>query len=219
MIAARLISVGIGYVCGLFLAGYILGKLKHVDITKKGSGNVGTTNATRLLGKKAGLITLVCDILKGLFAALLVWFFFRNTYDGITVRMLMSYAAFGAMVGHMFPFYMGFKGGKGVATSLGFMAICVPQVLFLCVLAFVIAVLFTKYVSLGSILGVVVVVIQLFVFGSRGMLYYGGAQLTEVYVLVCAAAAMILIKHHENIGRLLKGEENKLQLFGKKDER
>ncbi len=212
MVTARIISVGIGYVCGLFLAGYLLGKYKHVDITKEGSGNVGTTNATRILGVKVGVITLVCDILKGLVAALIVWLIFRSTYDRSTVRILMSCATFGAMLGHMFPVYMGFKGGKGVATSLGFMAVCVPQVLPLCILTFLAAVLLTKYVSLGSILGVIVVVAQLFLYGKGDSLMYDGAQLKEVYALVCAAAALVIIKHHANIGRLLRGEENKLNL-------
>ncbi len=216
MVAARIISLGIGYICGLFLAGYVLGKFKHVDITKEGSGNVGTTNATRILGAKVGLVTLFCDIFKGLFAALLVWLIYRGTYDLVSVRLLMSYATFGAMLGHMFPVYMGFKGGKGVATSLGFMAVCVPQVLPLCILTFLAAVLLTKYVSLGSVLGVLVVVAELFLLGKGDVLNYEGAQLREVYVLVCAAAALVLVKHHENIGRLLRGEENKLNLHGKK---
>ncbi|MBQ7677470.1 MAG: glycerol-3-phosphate 1-O-acyltransferase PlsY [Lachnospiraceae bacterium] len=213
MIAARVISLCIGYVCGLFLGGYFIGKIKHKDIREFGSGNVGTTNATRAFGLKGGLFTLVCDIVKGFVAAGIVCMIFKGKYDGLTVKLLASYAAFGAMLGHMFPFYMGFKGGKGVATSLSFLALCVPQTIPLCVLTFIVVVVLTRYVSLGSILGVIVVVLQLFLFGSRGRLFYSGAMLKEVTVLVCVAAVIVIIKHHENIGRLLRGEENK---FGRK---
>ena len=210
MITQRLISFLIGYVCGLFLMGFFLGKIKHVDITKAGSGNVGTTNATRVLGVKSGILTLLCDILKGFAAAFIVWMLYRGAYEEQSVRVLASYAAFGAMIGHMFPFYMGFKGGKGVATSLSFMAVCVPQVMPLCVATFIVTVLLTKYVSLGSVLGTVVVIIEVIVFGTRGMLFYEGAQLVDMARLVCIAAAIVIVKHHANIGRLLRGEENKL---------
>lgn len=214
MIAAKGISLLIGYICGLFLAGYLLGKLNHVDIRQEGSGNVGTTNATRVLGAKNGIVTLICDIMKGLAAAMFVWMIFHGRYGDDDLRLLMSYATFGAMLGHMFPFYMGFKGGKGVAASLSFLLMCVPQTMPVCVLTFVVIVALTKYVSLGSVLGIVFVVIQMFIFGSKGWLFYSGAQLKEVYVLVSVAATIVVFKHRENIGRLLRGEENKLSFGG-----
>ena len=114
----RIICLVIGYAFGLFQTGYFLGKLNGIDIRKKGSGNVGTTNVIRNLGWKTGLITFAGDALKAIAAVLIVRFVFLHS----TMRMLLcTYAGFGAILGHDFPFYMHFKGGKGVATMAGTM--------------------------------------------------------------------------------------------------
>ena len=106
----RLICLAIGYVCGLFQTGYIVGEMSHVDIRKKGSGNAGTTNALRVLGWKAGLLTFAGDVIKCVVAFLIVFFMYR----GSDCRPLLTlYAGAGVTLGHNFPFYMNFKGGKG----------------------------------------------------------------------------------------------------------
>lgn len=122
MILKRIIAIVIGYIFGLFLSGYLLGKAKHKDITTMGSGNAGTTNTLRMFGWKAGLITLLGDILKTLLAIFVVWLLFhRSEPEG--VRLLELYAGFGTILGHNFPFYMCLrkgekkKGGKGIACT------------------------------------------------------------------------------------------------------
>ncbi len=211
MIAARLISLAIGYCFGMILIGYLLGKLAHIDIRKEGSGNVGTTNATRVLGAKAGLITLIFDISKGLVAAGVVWLLFRSRFPD-DIRLLMVYASFGSMIGHDFPVYLGFKGGKGVATGIAFFFVTLPPGVPLLVLAFIIIVAVTKYVSLASITGAVLALIEIFVFDRAGLLDYKGGQLTEVVILVAAAVVILIVKHRANIGRLIAGTENRFSL-------
>ena len=116
----RLICLAIGYVCGLFQTGYIVGEMSHVDIRKKGSGNAGTTNALRVLGWKAGALTFAGDVLKCVAAFLIVYFMYR----GSEYRPLLTlYAGAGVTLGHNFPFYMGFKGGKGIAVMAGLVVV------------------------------------------------------------------------------------------------
>lgn len=210
----RLVSLAIGYCFGLILLGYLLGRLSGTDIRKAGSGNVGTTNALRVLGAKAGLITLIFDISKAWLAAFAVWLIFHSTYTG-HIKLLEIYAAFGAVLGHDFPWYIGFKGGKGVATGVAFFAIVVPVGIPLLLLAFIIIVLLTGYVSLGSIVGAVLAMVELFVFYGMGWLPYGAGDFREIAVLTVLAASILIVKHHANIGRLLAGTENQFSLHKK----
>ena len=127
----RIISLLIGYACGLCLGGGIMGRVRGVDLTKHGSGNVGTTNTIRVLGLPSGIVTFLIDVFKSVIAALLVWLIYRNlTPDH--VRLLMVYGAFGAVLGHDFPFYKKFKGGKGIATSFGLLIACFPTSIRAC---------------------------------------------------------------------------------------
>ena len=112
----RLICLAIGYVCGLFQTSYIIGRFHQTDIREHGSGNAGTTNALRTFGKKAGAMTLLGDCLKCVAAILLVKVFFGKTY-GSVLPLLTVYAAAGCILGHNFPFYLNFRGGKGIAAS------------------------------------------------------------------------------------------------------
>ena len=114
----RLICLGIGYIFGMFQTGYLVGKSHHIDIRQCGSGNAGTTNALRTLGKKAGAITLLGDMFKCVLAILLIDHLFKNNYQDI-LPLLGMYTAAGCVLGHNFPFYLHFKGGKGVAASAG----------------------------------------------------------------------------------------------------
>ena len=114
----RIICLAIGYLFGMFQTSYIIGKIHHMDIRQYGSGNAGTTNALRTLGKKAGAMTLIGDMLKCVIAILIVNAVFKNRYQEI-LPLLGMYTAAGCVLGHNFPFYLGFRGGKGIAASAG----------------------------------------------------------------------------------------------------
>ncbi|MCI6782441.1 glycerol-3-phosphate 1-O-acyltransferase PlsY [Thermoguttaceae bacterium LCP21S3_D4] len=217
MLFGRVISVGIGYLCGMFLSGFLYGKKENVDLRKVGSGNVGTTNTMRNLGVKAGILTLIGDVCKVFMAMVIVWLIFRNRYPD-SVKVLELYAGVGCILGHDFPAYMKFKGGKGIACTggllIGFCPLAVPISLGL----FILVVAITRYVSLGSILGVISLEIQIIVFGQLGLLSVPEQYLTEVYIVFGFVAGLAIILHHANIGRLLKGTENKFSFHSKKQE-
>ena len=118
MVVFRIISALLGYLFGLFPTGVLYGNAHHVDIRSKGSGNTGTTNSLRVLGWKAGVIVFLGDCLKAVAAMVIIWFVAKDRYPD-TVKLLKLYAGFGAVLGHNFPFYMKFKGGKGIASSVG----------------------------------------------------------------------------------------------------
>lgn len=212
MIIARIISLLIGYVFGLFQTGYIYGRSKGIDIRKEGSGNAGTTNSLRVLGWKAGAITFLGDLFKAIFAVLLVKLLFRNSYPEF-VKVLELYAGFGAVLGHNFPFYLQFKGGKGIACTSGMILAVLPISAPASLVLFILAVAITRYVSLGSILVVCSYLVQVIVFGQLGYLHLEGAYRIEFYIVSACFTVMALWKHRENIKRLLNGTENK---FGMK---
>ena len=145
----RLICIAIGYVFGLFQTGYIYGKIKHIDIREHGSGNAGATNTLRTLGWKAALITFLGDCLKCVLAILLVKLLFRN--GQVPVSLLGMYAGLGAVLGHNYPFYLNFKGGKGIASTGGIILATNPIMVIISLALFGTIVGVTKYVSLGSI--------------------------------------------------------------------
>lgn len=209
MIVARIISLIIGYGFGLFQTGYLYGKSKGIDIRKEGSGNAGTTNSLRVLGWKAGAITFLGDLFKAIFAVLLVKLIFRNTYPDF-VKVLELYAGFGTVLGHNFPFYLQFKGGKGIACTSGMILAVLPISAPVSLVLFIGAVAITRYVSLGSILVVCSYLIQVIVFGQLGILHLTGGALIEFYIVSACFTLMALWKHKENIYRLLHGTENKI---------
>lgn len=214
MLAARVVSLLIGYVFGMFVSGFFLGKSKHVDLREKGSGNVGTTNTARVLGLKYGIITLLCDCLKPVLASLVVWLVFGRVYAG-HVRLLILYASLGAVLGHDFPAFMKFKGGKGVATSVGLILLCFPQAFPICAVLFFSAVGLTRYVSLGSILAAVGLGVQAIVMGYLGWLSYPAENIGEAIVIAEVVSILVIILHRSNISRLRNGTENKFSLHKK----
>lgn len=209
MIMARIISLAMGYVFGLFQTGYIYGRTKGIDIRKEGSGNAGTTNSLRVLGKKAGIITFLGDLFKAILAVLLAKLIFQNTYPDF-VKVLELYAGLGTVLGHNFPFYLQFKGGKGIACTSGVILAVLPISAPVCLVLFVGAVAITRYVSLGSILVVCSYLIQVIIFGQLGYIHLSGTSLVEFYVISACFTVMAVWKHKENIKRLLNGTENKL---------
>ena len=214
MLAARVVSLLIGYIFGMFVSGFFLGKSKHVDLREKGSGNVGTTNTARVLGLKYGAITLLCDCLKPVLASLVVWLIFGRAYAG-HIRLLILYASFGAVLGHDFPAFMKFKGGKGVATSVGLILLCFPQAFPICAVLFFSAVGITRYVSLGSILAAVGFGTQAIVMGYLGWLSYPAGNVGEAVVIAEIISVLVIILHRSNIARLKNGTENKFSLHKK----
>ncbi len=212
----RVIAVLIGYVFGLFQTGYIYGRSKGIDIREHGSGNSGTTNTLRTLGPKAGGITFLGDCLKAIAAMGLVWLIFRGI-AGDWVKVLCLYAGFGAVLGHNFPCYLKFKGGKGIACTAGVVIGICPIAVPVCFLSFVLIVLITRYVSLGSIIGVSLFLVQVFVLYMNGLLGVTGNYANEFVILSICFTAMALVRHRANIVRLVKGTENKIS-FSKKSE-
>lgn len=209
MIAARIIAVAIGYLFGLITTGYFYAKHVHVDIRSMGSGNIGTTNTFRTLGKKAGIIVFLGDGFKGVFAVLLVWLIFRGRYaDGI--KILEAYAGLGAVLGHNFPVHLKFKGGKGIATTAGMMLAFCPWAVPVCLVLFVLSIFVKRYVSVGSLLVCIGFFVQTVIFGNNGMLKAPPQALPEIYLVVGIVCVLGVIRHQSNIRRLLSGTENKV---------
>lgn len=210
----RVICLVIGYLFGLFQTGYIYGKIHHFDIRKHGSGNAGTTNALRTMGVKAGAITLVGDCFKCVFAVLLVRAVFAAKAD--MLPLLSMYAAFGAVLGHNYPFYMNFKGGKGIAVTAGIIIVTDLRLTAVCLLAFILIVVLTRYVSLGSLVVSVMFLVGLIIKGQMGLFGMSRAYLLEMYGIGVLFVISAFVRHRANIGRLLNGTENKIS-FGKKE--
>ena len=211
----RIICLVIGYVLGLFQTAYFYGKAHGIDIRKYGSGNSGTTNALRVLGTKAGLIVLLGDCLKCIIAVVIARLVFGASHPDM-VYLLCLYAATGAILGHNFPFYIGFKGGKGIAATAGLILSFHPYFVVVGVILFFGTFFTTHYVSLGSLLVYAGFMIEMVVCGQLGV--FEGmtqAQLYEMYAVAAFLTIMAYWKHRENIRRLLHGEERKTYLFKK----
>lgn len=211
----RLICLAIGYVFGNFQTAFFYGKLHGIDIREHGSGNAGTTNTLRVLGRKAGAIVFIGDVLK---CALALWTtkLLYGSSQADIIYILTLYAAFGTILGHNYPAWLGFRGGKGMACTAGFMFFYHPWMLLACVFIFATVFLITHYVSLGSLLvyaGFVAVMAALCFTGSLGALSL--AQITELMLLSLVMAAMAYIRHWTNIKRLIKGTESKTYLSKK----
>lgn len=194
---------------GIIQTGYIYGKINGVDIRKLGSGNTGATNSLRSFGIKGGLFTFLGDLLKTVLAIFLVELLFGNAFAG-DVCVLKLYAGMGAVLGHNFPFYLNFKGGKGIACSLGIVLMVYPMAAPISLTVFFLTVVISKYVSLGSILAIILVAIQVIVFNANGLLNLDANAVIEVNILTVFLTGLAIIQHRANIGRLLKGTENKI---------
>lgn len=184
----------IGYFVGAIPFGLVIGKMVGADVRNEGSHNIGATNVSRVLGKKLGLLTLVCDCLKGYLPICLAAFLLPETSSKIYVVSLTGVMA---VIGHIFPVYLKFRGGKGVATGLGVLLYLSPSAVALSLVVFVAAVVLTGFVSAGSLLASGLIPLWLYFLGASP-------------VTICAAACVALLiwlKHHENIKRLVQGTE------------
>ena len=211
----RVVCVLIGYIFGLFQTSYIYGKMKGIDIRKHGSGNAGTTNTLRVMGKKAGV--LFCDIMKTGLAMTLVRFLFKNTYGDI-LPLLALYTGAGAILGHNFPFYLHFKGGKGIACTAGLIIFFHPYMILPEVITFFGTFFLTHYVSLGSLLVQIVLIAEMIIFGQMGLFGMSQGALIELYIVTALLAMLAFWEHRANIGRLIHKTERKTYLSKKNEE-
>ena len=213
----RVICLIIGYVFGLFQTAFIYGKLHGIDIREHGSGNAGTTNTLRVLGTKAGLIVLAGDILKCILAIVISGMIFDASHPD-EIYLLKLYAAAGAILGHNFPFYLHFRGGKGIAATAGLILSFHIAFLPMGVIIFFGTFFLTHYVSLGSLLVYAGLMIEMVVAGQMGLFGAPQAVLNEMYIVTAFLTVLAYYKHRENIGRLLKGVERKTYLTKKNKE-
>ncbi len=189
-----IISIVLGYLLGSINGAMMVSKIKGCDIRNYGSGNAGTTNVLRVFGKKAAAFTLLVDLLKGVVAVLLVRLIWHNT----TLDVLAGAAA---VLGHNFPVFFKFKGGKGVLTSIATFAVIQPLATAISVICGIIVIAFTKFVSLGSLIGAVILPVATAFLCKENK---------PVMIFATGIALLIILRHHANIERLLNGTENKL---------
>lgn len=211
----RFICIAIGYLFGLFQTGYLYGLINHIDIRKHGSGNAGTTNALRTLGWKAGVITFIGDCLKCVLAVLLVrWLFVESA----NVELLGFYGGLGAVLGHNFPFYLKFKGGKGIASTVGIMLTIHPKLFLLVMVVFLAIFFLTQYVSISSLVIMIVFFAGIVYYGQVGYFHLSGIELYEFYGIAAVLVILAFLRHLPNIKRLFNGTENKINIWkiGKK---
>ena len=214
-----LACVLIGYCFGLFQTAYIYGKHIGVDVRSKGSGNLGTTNMFRVLGIRAGLCTFVGDLFKVFICVALTFvvFVLLLKFD-IARYAIMLYTGLGTVLGHNFPFYLHFKGGKGVAASAAVL-ICLWdwKLIVLGIVVFFGTVLITQYVSLGSMLLMIFELAAFIVFDLTGLNPIDPAWRPDCYIIMFILTALVLFQHRKNIARLLKGQENKFVIMSEKE--
>ena len=205
-----LILIFIGYILGSIPSAVWVGKLFHgIDIREHGSKNAGATNTFRVFGNKSGTIVLAMDILKG-YAAASTPLILSHMYIGFKdeVLILQLTASFCAIIGHVFPVLAKFKGGKGVASTLGIIIAINPETAFICLGCFILVFAVWKYVSLGAIVASV-----LFPFVS----YFFMLEDARIMIIFSIVISLIvLFSHRKNIQRLLRGEENKMNFLRRK---
>lgn len=197
MLGYILIAV-VAYLLGNISTSYIIAKrIAGIDIRTQGSGNAGSTNVLRTLGKKAGLLTFLGDVLKGALAVLVACIVSKfMPIDTLTAKYV---AVLGVVAGHNWPVFLGFRGGKGVATSLGAMLAVHPVAALTCFAVFGVVVLFTKYVSLGSVIGIA---------SSPFIVYLMGKK--EAVLVTIFLALSVIYTHRENLKRVFNGTERKI---------
>ena len=205
MVAYIIITI-IAYLLGSISFSVIISKkIAGFDVRKKGSGNAGSTNVLRSVGKKAAIITLFCDILKGVIAILIAYMISNIMKDEVDGALLVQLAGIAVVLGHTFPIFFQFKGGKGVATALGVLMIVNWNIGLICLVFALVLMALTRMVSLGSIAAAVLFPILLIFMPHTAYLVDGN------YIIFGLVLAILVIwNHRENVKRLLEGKENKL---------
>lgn len=184
----------IGYLLGAVPFGLVISRMVGRDVRTEGSRNIGATNVNRVLGRKLGFLTLVCDCLKGFLPIYLAALFLPESENK---ELIVVTTGIMAVVGHMFPVYLGFKGGKGVATALGVFLFLSPGAILISLGVFIAAVTLSGFVSAGSLLASGLIPVWLWLLGS-----------SKIAIVAAAIIGLLIwVKHHENIRRLLQGNE------------
>jgi len=197
----------LAYLIGSFPSAVWLGRTFYgIDVREYGSGNAGATNTFRVLGKKAGIPVLIMDVLKGFIAVKLAYFI--GAYDPAKPEFIDFELALGvcALFGHIFPVYVGFRGGKGVATMLGILLAVHWQAAMICAGIFLLTLLFSGYVSLSSMMSGIFFPIIIMVFYSTN---------SSINIFSLAVAILVLVTHQRNIERLIGREESRVKWYGR----
>ncbi len=208
----ELILIIIAYLLGSIPTALIISKkFFGIDIRDYGSGNMGATNTFRVLGSKYGTIVMVCDILKGMAAVGLFYFLPYYLHNEVDRTNFMIGLGLAAVLGHVFPIFANFKGGKGVATLFGMILAVQPVVAISCVGVFILVLYLTRYVSLSSILGAIMLPVSvLWIWNEHEIMY-------RVFALL--VAGMVVLTHQKNIGRILRGVESRIPILKHRDRR
>lgn len=196
----RLIALGLGYLLGGVQTAILYGRFKGIDIRDHGSGNAGATNTLRVLGKKAALVVFLCDVLKSALAVIIAKLLF---HDDIAL-LAGLYAGIGAIIGHSYPVFFKFKGGKGIAVTVGAIYMIHLPTALIVSLIFIVSAFITRIVSISSLLLTGFIPVCLFIF------YRGNEHIVEIVSLGVVMALITAYRHKANIGRILKGTEAKL---------
>ena len=181
-------------------------KFAGFDVREKGSGNAGTTNMLRTVGKKAALLTLICDILKGV-VAILIALLIGKIAEQADKALLVQIAAICVVIGHTFPIFFEFKGGKGIATSLGVILMINWQIGLICLIFALVLIALTRMVSVGSVTAAILFPILIIFIGKEFFIVNG-----NYFIFSIILAAFVIFNHRENVKRILAGNENKISL-------
>ena len=203
-----------GYCFGLFQSAFIIGKIIGKDIRKEGSGNLGATNMMRVAGLKPGIVTFVLDLVKVFIAIILAKLIVINLLGAATdYRALCLYTGLGCVLGHDFPCYLGFKGGKGVAaTAAVYICLWDWKIVIIGILAFMLPMLIKKYVSLGSLLFTSLCYIGFIIFMFTGLTWVDPSWRADCVILMGILVVLVFVQHRENIKRLASGTEKQFSI-------
>ena len=208
--AIYIIIAIIAYAIGSISFSVILSKkMAGFDVREKGSGNAGSTNVLRTVGKKAAILTLICDILKGV-VSILIAILIGNIVGDIDKALLVQIASIAVVIGHTFPIFFGFKGGKGVATSLGVLLMVNWQIGLICLVFALVIMALTRMVSAGSVCAAILFPVLTLFIGKEYFIVPGNYLIFSIIM-----ALIVAFNHRTNISRILNGTENKLS-FKKK---
>ena len=198
----EIINIILSYLIGSISGSMVLGSIKGIDIRKMGSGNAGGTNALRSVGPLFALGVIVIDILKGVIAVLLIsQFRFIANYSFLSSELVEISCAIAAVLGHVYPIYYNFKGGKGAGTLIGIIGVLFPQCIIYALLSWIITLIFTGYVGLGTIIAGIILSISAYFLDVSNMHFYFSVLMS----------IFIIFTHRSNIKRMIQGDENRFE--------